>query len=144
MPQPSSSPGSYILIMRSTRTSRIQIGRLGQLQVVPGFYLYAGSAFGPGGVAARVAHHYRPAPRPRWHIDYLRQAVDLTEVWYSHEPECREHEWAKALGTLPGVTTPMPGFGASDCRCESHLFHSSEQRSVKDFLVKGDLRRGAR
>ncbi len=133
MPNPTSHPGTYILVMKSTRPRRIQIGRLGQLQLAPGFYLYVGSAFGPGGVAARVAHHLRAASRPRWHIDYLRPAAELTEVWFSHDPARREHEWARELMATPEVTIPMPGFGASDCRCEAHLFYALSEPSLRDF-----------
>ncbi len=50
----------------------VRIGRRGELRLQPGFYIYLGSALGPGGVRARLALHFRPCTRPHWHLDYLR------------------------------------------------------------------------
>jgi Uri superfamily endonuclease len=87
-----------------------------------GWYAYAGSAHGPGGIAARVRRHLRAAKRLHWHIDYLRAVANPVEVWYATDPERWECRWAEALSTLPGVSTPASGFGASDCCCVTHLF----------------------
>jgi Uri superfamily endonuclease len=40
---------------------------------------------------------------------------------FEHE-ESLECELADALA---GAFAPVPGFGASDCKCRSHLFHST-------------------
>jgi len=77
-----SDPGTYILVLRCSTSRTIRIGRLGKLPLQPGWYLYAGSAFGPGGLRARVGHHARRAARPRWHIDYFRRCARLEAVWY--------------------------------------------------------------
>ena len=68
-------PGTYALLLRARSGGRIQIGRCGSLAVRPGWYVYVGSAFGPGGLRARLRHHCRLAERPHWHIDYLRRAL---------------------------------------------------------------------
>jgi Uri superfamily endonuclease len=91
------------------------------MQLQPGFYVYIGSALGPGGVRARLAHHMRPAERPHWHIDYLRFHTTLEEIWFCYDPKSREHDWAIRLAGLPGASMPLAGFGSSDCECESHL-----------------------
>ena len=52
-------PGTYALILRASTAQTIQIGRLGDLVMQPGYYIYVGSAFGPGGLAARVGRHLR-------------------------------------------------------------------------------------
>jgi len=44
-----SMPGTYALILRSEKRSRIQAGRWREIDVEPGYYIYVGSAFGPGG-----------------------------------------------------------------------------------------------
>ncbi|MEW8259618.1 MAG: DUF123 domain-containing protein, partial [Candidatus Thiodiazotropha taylori] len=72
--------------MHNPRRQQIQVGRLGLCDFTRGWYLYVGSAFGPGGVAARCAHHRRISPRPRWHIDYLRAVTNLRQIWYSNDP----------------------------------------------------------
>ena len=46
-------PGTYALMLQADRRQTVQVGRLGQLAVEPGCYVYVGSALGPGGVRAR-------------------------------------------------------------------------------------------
>ena len=115
-------PGTYALLLRARSGRRIQIGRCGSLAVRPGWYVYIGSAFGPGGLRARLRHHCRVSERPHWHIDYLRRAATPELVWYSHDPQHREHSWAESVGRLGSAQVPLPGFGTSDCNCRSHLF----------------------
>lgn len=50
--------GTYILILSSPARSTIDVGRLGRMTLAHGYYLYVGSAFGPGGLRARIAHPY--------------------------------------------------------------------------------------
>ena len=119
--------------MASTGSRCLRVGRLGSLVLRPGWYVYVGSAFGPGGVRARVAHHRKLAARPRWHVDYLRRQAALKHVWYTCDPTPREHEWARVLRQLPGAEVPLRGFGSSDCRCPSHLVHFSRQPSLSAF-----------
>ena len=116
-------PGTYALILRSLEASTIQVGRLGLLDVSPGWYVYVGSAFGPGGLQARVGRHQRRGGALHWHIDYLRRAASVEQVWTTLDPTPREHEWAQAFARLPGITIPLAGFGSSDCRCPAHLFY---------------------
>ncbi len=47
-------PGTYALVLACQKTGRVRIGRLGVLALQPGFYVYVGSAFGSGGLAARL------------------------------------------------------------------------------------------
>ena len=102
----------------------MQIGRWGLLDIRPGYYVYVGSAFGPGGVLARVSRHCREAKSKRWHIDYLREFAILKSVWYRHSTVRLEHRWAEALAEL-NETETVKGFGCSDCKCESHLFFTA-------------------
>jgi Uri superfamily endonuclease len=115
--------GTYILFLRVDQELSAQVGVLGWLDFPPGFYAYVGSAFGPGGLRARLNHHLSPEHRNHWHIDYLSQKANLVEIWYTCDPARREHEWAGVFAMLPGVSSPFPGFGASDCQCRTHLFH---------------------
>lgn len=117
-------PGTYALVLRSYAGTRTHIGRRGQLTIEPGYYIYVGSAFGPGGVSARVSRHCREVASKRWHIDYLREFVTPTVVWFSFSPVRLEHRWAQALAGMKGMT-PIQGFGCTDCRCQTHLFHAA-------------------
>lgn len=126
-------PGSYALLLQADRRRIVQIGRLDQLAVEPGCYVYVGSALGPGGVRARVGHHVRLAARPHWHIDYLRRAAALRHVWYSYDSVRREHAWADIFAHMRGASIPLPGFGASDCACPAHLYFFPRQPRLDTF-----------
>ena len=126
-------PGTYALVLECRKTDPLRVGKLGRLELQPGFYVYVGSAFGPGGLAARIQHHRRIAPRPHWHIDYLRAACELIEVWYTKAKGDHEHSGAKVVGRMPGAVVPMTGFGSSDCACQTHLFWFNEAPSIQTF-----------
>jgi Uri superfamily endonuclease len=128
-------PGTYVLLLRNSKRQQIQVGRLGLCDFIRGWYLYVGSAFGPGGVAARCAHHRRISLHPRWHIDYLRAKTQLRQIWYSHDPLHREHQWAGLLGEQLGLNQPIAGFGSSDCDCGSHLYVSAVKPDWKTFAA---------
>ena len=125
-------PGTYALILRSHSSAEISIGRWGRLTIDPGYYIYVGSAFGSGGVRARVARHCRQTKARHWHIDYLREAVIPICAWYSHEPVNLEHRWAQALSAMRD-TSAVKGFGCSDCRCYAHLFMTATKPDFARF-----------
>lgn len=116
-----SRPGTYALILRASSRQTVQVGRLDRLAMRPGFYVYVGSALGPGGLKARVSHHLRPVRRPHWHIDYLRRETECVAVWYASGAVRQECAWAAAFSSLKGSVIPLRGFGSSDCRCLAHL-----------------------
>ena len=120
--------GCYVLALRLEAPHRLRIGQLGELDFPAGWYLYAGSARGPGGLVARLARHRRrlgPDKRPRWHIDYLREQATWGSAWGRAADERLECGWAAALRMLAGAQVVAPGFGASDCHCPAHLVHVS-------------------
>lgn len=114
--------GTYALRMRVDRPRETRIGSLGARAVAPGSYLYVGSALGPGGVRARVARHVRGDGPRHWHVDHLRAIARVVEVWFDRGGERLECAWAVALDDRADVRDPIPGFGASDCGCGTHLF----------------------
>ncbi|PLY00743.1 MAG: DUF123 domain-containing protein [Desulfuromonas sp.] len=117
------SGGSYIVWFKLGRKRRITVGRLGEQVFRPGIYAYCGSAFGPGGLRARLSHHLRNSERPHWHIDYLKNCSRIVEAWYSTRPENREHFFAEQLSALPQAEIVLAKFGASDCTCATHLIY---------------------
>ena len=125
-------PGTYVLILRSKNRAKVQVGRWGVLDVAKGFYAYIGSAFGPGGVLARVERHCSVAKRNHWHIDYLREALILESVWYSHGMLRLEHVWAGAVSNFNNAQ-PIARFGCSDCKCQSHLYYFHRRPSLSGF-----------
>jgi Uri superfamily endonuclease len=125
-------PGTYALVLVIDESRVVQVGRWGALQIQPGCYIYIGSAFGPGGILARVSRHCRESKSKHWHIDYLREFATVESVWYSHSPIRLEHRWAKALAKWNNAE-PIPGFGCSDCGCDSHLFYFSNTPTLAEF-----------
>lgn len=113
-------PGTYILCLQLKRSQDITIGKLGNFNFRKGYYYYVGSAFGPGGVAARCKHHIAISVKPRWHIDYLRAQCKLISIYFNASNKHLEHDWANHLGKI--LPYPIEKFGSSDCSCNSHLF----------------------
>jgi Uri superfamily endonuclease len=123
-------PSAYLLLLWNRTTRARQVGRLGRLCFEPGFYLYVGSG-GPN-VLKRILRHVRSSKPVRWHIDHLTAGPDrmrFVDAWLL--PGMSECSTADSLGKrLPGVV----GFGASDCRCRSHLFHARDIRKLGQAL----------
>ncbi len=128
-----SKSGTYALVLVAETEFTIRVGRFGLLSGKPGYYIYVGSAFGPGGVKARVKHHKKVSSRPHWHIDYMRQILPLTELWYTYDNQKREHEWAHLISKTSNALLPFPRFGASDCSCPAHLIYLSSKPSYQRF-----------
>ena len=116
-------PGVYLLVMTLAQERELAIGRRRKARFPQGVYLYVGSAHGPGGLQARLRRHCRPEKLLHWHVDYLRCHAELGAIWALPTGRRVECEWAAAAMQLPGASVPMARFGASDCRCETHLVH---------------------
>jgi Uri superfamily endonuclease len=131
-----SRPGTYALVLSSPACRPVVIGKLGTLKVKPGFYVYVGSAFGPGGLLARIGPHRNNTGCPHWHMDYLGKYLGLDEIWYTCDAAHREHQWVKVLSKARGAMVPLAGFGSSDCRCKSHLYYFISRPSGGNFRRK--------
>jgi sugar fermentation stimulation protein A len=112
--------GSYLLILRIDRTIGLEVGQLGTLSFLKGYYLYVGSAM--SNLSARIKRHRKKNKKNHWHIDYLtaytNELISLP-IRSSQRDEC---EIAEALSSI--MRAGPPGFGSSDCSCRTHLFFS--------------------
>ncbi len=115
--------GTYILWLFLHNYKRIQVGSLGTFDFMAGYYAYIGSALGPGGLAARLKRHFTRDKPLRWHIDYLTVQLKPFGAWYINDQKRWEHLWANAFQVNSEALMPAKGFGATDCRCPSHLFY---------------------
>ena len=136
----SNHAGNYVLILKLAEHRSIKIGKLGTNKFNKGYYGYVGSAFGPGGLRARIRHHLRKSRNPHWHVDYLRRRSSPVQIWWSTTRIRREHDWAAVMGKLLGASRVIKGFGASDCNCFSHLFYF--ERNPKFIMYKKILSDG--
>jgi Uri superfamily endonuclease len=131
--------GTYILILHLSKAARLTIGKLGVFDFPAGYYAYVGSAFGSGGLGGRIKHHLSPVTKPHWHIDYLRQAGTVCEIWHVVSETRHEHQWADTLHSLPDAHVPVPRFGASDCQCDAHLSYLPDKPGVDAFCENNNL-----
>ncbi|GAB3416854.1 DUF123 domain-containing protein [Haloparvum alkalitolerans] len=125
--------GTYTLLVTLPEATRIGVGALGDHAFPAGAYAYTGSALGSGGFA-RVDRHRRLArgesDARHWHVDYLigHPEATLREVVTSPGADA---ECAVAERLNEG---PVPGFGASDCDCPSHLAHETTLEKLHEMV----------
>ena len=112
--------GIYAAVFVLPEARTLRVGRLGRFDFAAGRYVYVGSA--QRTLAARLARHARRRKPLRWHVDYLARWARLERVWAWPRPKADECRLAEAIGALPGAVAGPPGFGASDCRCPTHLY----------------------
>ncbi len=133
----SAAPGAYALLAHLPThlpTVRNLAIRAQNWPLPPGWYIYAGSARGPGGMRARLRHHFRPAKTPHWHIDRLTLPADSLLALTLASGDERAAERAAECAIVTRLTASgyfkniLPGFGSSDCRtCPSHLLMPTKQ-----------------
>ena len=127
-----SDKGTYILILYLKQTAEIEVGKLKKIIFMKGYYAYTGSALSRGGLKARLKHHLRKQDKPHWHIDYLKLHSEIKEVWLIENESRLEHVCADVFLKKEGFL-PVKKFGASDCKCISHLFYLQSLPSFKIF-----------
>ena len=97
----------------------ISIGKkLGKIQFDKGHYVYVGSAM--NSLESRIKRHLSDEKKLHWHVDYLLEKAQITDVIYnesSRKIECELSQYMEAK------TDGVQDFGCSDCRCESHLYY---------------------
>lgn len=117
--------GIYALILFLQKERTLRIGRLGVFDFPVGWYVYVGSAHGPGGVRKRTDRHRKNniSKKKKWNIDYFRSEARLCEIWFSHVAQKYEHAWARAFCKMEGAMMHAEEFGARDCYpwCPTHF-----------------------
>lgn len=133
-PPNSNLKGTYCLLMELPVFRKIKVGRLGWLEFQLGYYLYLGSAFGPGGLKARINRHLKSIKKYRWHIDYLRRFCSMDSVYFSTEAKNLECVWSNHLSSIKNIQNSHQGFGSSDCSCFAHLFYCKKKPDLTRLL----------
>lgn len=113
--------GSYVLALGVKKPCRIRAGRLPEREFREGVYLYIGRA--KKNLRGRLARHLRTEKKLFWHIDYLLRYARIERIWCRLDSldECRLV--SEIVEACEDACSPIRGFGASDCRCPSHLLH---------------------
>lgn len=116
----SAGKGAYLLLIRLAAPLPLAISTLPPARLMPGDYVYCGSARGAGGIRARLRRHFSTNKRCHWHVDHLTLAA--SHLWASAVPDGDECQLAASLLSSGRFSIPVDGFGASDCRrCAAHL-----------------------
>jgi Uri superfamily endonuclease len=121
--------GIYVLIISVDRDIQVNVGALGIFKFEKGLYAYVGSA--QNYLEKRVKRHLGKNKKKFWHIDYLLDG-SWTKVLRVYHKNAGRPEECKIAEELNKKGVPIPGFGSSDCKCESHLFKIQDY----DFLSK--------
>ncbi len=115
-----SGPGAYVLLIELDAPLALEVASLPRAVLPAGRYAYCGSAYGPGGLKARIGRHRRADKAHRWHVDRLTAAGRIVD--FRAVPGGRECDLLDRLLEAPGASVPIPRFGSSDCRrCPAHL-----------------------
>ncbi len=116
--------GVYLLAAELQKDCRLRVGRLGRHLFPRGFYLYVGSA--RRNLMQRLRRHTSGntgGKKLHWHIDYLLAHARIRSIWGFAAPKEWECRLGHRLAGIKGATIPLNGFGSSDCRCKTHLYH---------------------
>lgn len=122
--------GAYLLLIELSCPVRLRSRTIEHRVLVPGDYVYAGSAWGSGGIKARVERHLKRRKCRHWHVD------EVTEVAESIHPIAvpggHECDLVQLLLTTGQFSVPVKGFGSSDCsRCDSHFLAAGQAAQLE-------------
>jgi Uri superfamily endonuclease len=123
--------GVYALIIELDTDVSVKVGALGKIAFKKGLYAYVGSA--QANLLHRIKRHFSREKRLFWHIDYLlnNSAARIVKVFYKQADKSEECILAKLTSE---IGEPIEGFGCSDCRCKSHLFHIDNYRLLEETM----------
>lgn len=130
--------GSYLLLIKLTKSIKLKIGARGVIEFSPGYYVYIGSAMGQIGSSTllnRIKRHLK-APtekKAHWHIDYFLNNANTNIIKIFLCPCKSKLECIIASEVKNMADDIIPGFGCSDCNCESHLFYFQDLNSKPLF-----------
>ncbi len=127
--------GTYALLIDVEERAEVTVGSLGRVLIEPGVWVYVGSGMGSGptGLKGRLKRHIETAEKGRevkhWHIDHLLDTLrpKILGAWILRGfKEC----------TLASVVSEVahdaiPGFGCTDCDCETHMFRADLPDTAK-------------
>jgi sugar fermentation stimulation protein A len=124
--------GSYLLILSLEKKGNIQVGKLGKVNLKKGYYIYVGSAM--ANLSKRMERHRHLRKKHHWHIDELRAVSEFHSVLAIRSSDRLECEIARAMSKI--TEWSVPGFGSTDCSCDSHLFGMSEDPLPSEDFYK--------
>lgn len=126
--------GAYALVIDLAQPLALEISRYAGSVLPAGRYVYCGSAYGPGGIRARVSRHCRTDKKLRWHVDHLTRTGTVVDVL--PVPGGRECALLAVVLATSGAQVPLPRFGSMDCpACPAHLAAVGATFAASDLIV---------
>lgn len=112
--------GTYCLLINLKQDPSITVGKLGTVNFKKGEYVYVGSAL--NSLKPRIKRHLSTEKKLHWHVDYLltHKDTEIADVIYTVCDDRVECDLARIIAEKGAE---IPGFGCSDCKCDSHLFY---------------------
>ena len=127
-------PGAYLIFLHLDGLATLP-PRFEGLHLPRGRYVYAGSAYGSGGIRARCRRHLLQRDVRHWHIDWLTHVAGEMRIVAC--PGSNECDLISRLSSLPAIRLPVPGFGSSDCRrCPAHLAQVVGDHDFDDIALQ--------
>jgi Uri superfamily endonuclease len=124
--------GTYCLIIHLMADTIIEVGKLGSINFKSGYYVYVGSAL--NSLESRLKRHLSSNKKLFWHVDYLLSSsnAEIDEIVFAVD----DGKWECNLASeISMYGHEISGFGCSDCKCSSHLFHFNNlEISIKTCL----------
>ncbi|HTX61230.1 MAG TPA: GIY-YIG nuclease family protein, partial [Methanobacterium sp.] len=89
--------GTYCVLAYLNSDALISIGKLGEIDFPPGYYVYVGSAL--NSLLARIKRHLSSDKKLYWHIDYFlgHGDVEVVDVIYAVDDARWECELAREI-----------------------------------------------
>ncbi len=131
--------GTYIITIYVLENSVINIGALGEIEFIKGYYLYTGSAMGNKGsttLESRVKRHVSDSKDKKifWHIDYLLANINCVITCLYLIPSLKRLECIIASDISQNSDHHIKNFGSSDCECLSHLYYFQNLIDLSQIL----------
>jgi Uri superfamily endonuclease len=126
--------GTYCLIIHLKNDSQVKVGKLGPINFKEGYYVYVGSAL--NSLESRLKRHLSSNKKIFWHVDYLLNSDDaeLVDIVFAVD----NGKWECTLASeISNEGSEIKGFGCSDCKCSSHLFHFIALDKSIEVATKG-------
>ena len=125
--------GTYCLIIHLRVQTAIEVGKKGTINFKEGYYIYVGSAL--NSLESRLKRHLSSDKKLFWHVDYLLSSSnsEIDEIVFAVDNSKWECNLASEI-SLDGIE--ISGFGCSDCKCNSHLFHFEDREESINCCIK--------
>ena len=139
---PESDQGIYVLLIHLPVSIMLSAGALPPRSYPRGTYWYVGSA--QRHLRNRLSRHLKRDKPLRWHIDYFLALPQPRVLEVFTKPADKSAECDTA-GRLLHHGEPVPRFGASDCRCPTHLIHTRgrHSRTAEALLLEQKFVKGS-